>query len=97
MTIEYKPVKSEDVISTIDDSANQIAFLNTALIAMGEHDYDVDNSGIMGLQSILFMLEENLRGVNNCLRKNRSLLMQQEDKNIRTPQEDLEAYLAQQP
>jgi hypothetical protein len=30
---------------------------------MSEHDYDVDNDWILGLQSILFKLEENLRGV----------------------------------
>lgn len=57
-----------DLRRTLDDSANQITFINTAIIAMCERPNEsLGENEMMGLQSILFSVVDKLRAADTCL------------------------------
>lgn len=96
MSIAITPVKIEDLRRIIESSANQITFLNTALMAMHEHNYELGSDELMGLQTIMFDIESKLRGADSCLCKFNHILDSQLTENIQTPRQAAEAYLAQE-
>lgn len=66
-----------DLRRVLDDSANQITFINTAIIAMCERPNEsLGENEMMGLQSILFYVADKLRAADTCLYENLDLLEQ---------------------
>lgn len=77
MNTESTMIKIGDLRRTLDDSANQITFINTAIIAMCERPNEsLGENEMMGLQSILFFVADKLRAADTCLYKNLDLLKQ---------------------
>jgi hypothetical protein len=77
MSIKPVPVVPEDLSRTLDDSANQITFINTAIIAICERPCsEIGEDELMGLQTILFDVERKIRGAAECISENARLLMQ---------------------
>lgn len=90
------PVKPEDITSRLDELAFQLAFVNTAIMAICERQYaDLGSEELSGLQCILFNIEGSIRGVNECLHENRPVLLPQPE-SFQTPRQAAEAYLAQE-
>lgn len=66
-----------DLRRVLDDSANQITFINTAIIAICERPNEmIGENEMMGLQSILFSVADKLRAADTCLSENLDLLEQ---------------------
>jgi len=77
MSTETAKMNIGTIHSTLDDSANQITFINTALIAICERPNEmIGENEMMGLQSILFSVVENLRAADTCLYETLPLLEQ---------------------
>lgn len=69
MVTEFEPVSKDELLNTLNDSANQIGFLNVALMAIGEHKYELVDEELCGLQNIMFAIEGKLRASCECLSK----------------------------
>jgi hypothetical protein len=77
MSITSIPVKIEDLHLTLENSANQITFVNSAIMAMCERKgWEMGEDELLGLQTILFDLERTTRGAAECVSENARLLMQ---------------------
>jgi cob(I)alamin adenosyltransferase len=77
MTTKATPIEKKDLVVTLEDSANQLAFINLALIAIHEREHaQIMSEELCGIQNILFSLESKLRGAEKCasdlLRRNES-------------------------
>jgi len=85
MSIDSIPVKPEDTHQVLQDSANQITFINTAIVAICERTYsDIGEDELMGLQNILFNVERKIRGVTECLYGNGSWLIPEQPQKTET-------------
>jgi len=76
MSLSIIPVNVEDIRRELEGSANMVAFVNTSLVAICERDQSasLDSSALSGMQQIMFIIEDKMRGIENCFDKNPHLL-----------------------
>jgi hypothetical protein len=75
MSMDIKPVKVEDIRCVVEECTNIVAFMNAAIVSICQGDSGpLGEDQLMGMQNILFGIEEKMRGVGNCLDENPQLL-----------------------